>query len=187
MQVSQSVATNEQTLWLLAVRDHHDRDSFRLLFDHFAPRLKSMLIRRGNSAAGAEEIVQEAMLVVWRKAGQFDPQRAAASSWIYQIARNRAIDIARKERRPVPQELEIDEETTEDPAQVLALEQEVAQLRAALEKLPAKQRLAIEQAYLGEMTHQEIEAVSDVPLGTIKSRIRLGLERLRHTLGQSRS
>jgi RNA polymerase sigma-70 factor, ECF subfamily len=180
-------AINDQTAWLIAVRDHGDKACFRKLFDHFAPRLKSMLMRRGTGAATAEEIVQETLLAVWRKAAQFDPQRATASSWIYQIARNRAIDMARKERRPLPQELYNDEGVTDEPSLVLAYQQEVELLRSALAKLPEKQRTAVEQAYLGEMSHQEIESLGDVPLGTIKSRIRLGLERLRHSLVQARA
>ena len=96
---------SQQTKWMLAVRDNRDRTAFAALFDHFAPRLKGFIIRSGVSAHQAEEIVQDVMLTIWRKAAMFDPHRAQVSAWIYQIARNRQIDIARKENRPMPEEL----------------------------------------------------------------------------------
>ena len=90
--------------------------------------------------------------------------------------------MIRKERRPVPEELKLPETDEIDASQILAVEQDAAQLKAALAKLTPDQRAIIEQAYLGELTHQEISAQSGLPLGTVKSRIRLGLERLRHDL-----
>jgi len=173
---------NDQTIWMLAVRDKRDRSAFALLFDYFAPRLKAFVIRSGTSAGQAEEIVQDVMLTVWRKAALFDPHRSQTSAWIYQIARNRQIDLFRKNRRPVPEELDLDLSDEPDPSQIIAMEQEVGQLKDALARLKPNQREIIEQAYLGELTHQEISTQTGLPLGTIKSRIRLGLERLRHDL-----
>ncbi|WP_091431582.1 sigma-70 family RNA polymerase sigma factor [Aliiroseovarius sediminilitoris] len=173
---------SEQTIWMLAVRDKQDRDAFCALFDHFAPRLKGFIMRTGCSAPQAEEIVQDVMLTVWRKASMFDPHRAQVSAWIYQIARNRHIDIMRKESRPVPDELAEDPGAEPDASQILAVEQEAAKLKFALSSLRPEQREMIEKAYLGELTHQEISDQTGLPLGTIKSRIRLGLERLRHEL-----
>ena len=173
---------SEQTEWMLAIRDRRDKSAFAHLFDHFAPRLKGFVMRTGLGAAQAEEIVQDVMLTVWRKAEQFDPERAQVSAWIYQIARNRQIDILRKEKRPMPEELNQEPEPEPDAGQVFALEQEAGHLRKALHNLAPEQREAIEQAYLGDMTHQEISEQTGLPLGTIKSRIRLGLARLRHEL-----
>ncbi|MEZ5731707.1 MAG: sigma-70 family RNA polymerase sigma factor [Paracoccaceae bacterium] len=167
---------------MLAVRDRCDRHAFSALFDHFAPRLKGMIMRSGTSGHQAEEIVQEVMLTVWRKAAMFDPHRAQVSAWIYQIARNRQIDILRKERRPEPEELIEDPGAEPDASQILALEQESTELKNALSRLSGEQREMIEKAYLGELSHQEISTQTGLPLGTIKSRIRLGLERLRHEL-----
>mgnify|MGYP000155930188 CR=1 FL=1 len=177
---------SRETDCMLAVRDRRDRAAFAELFDHFAPRLKGFIMRRGTGAGQAGEIVQEVMLTVWHKADQFDPARAQVSAWIYQIARNRQIDIARKENRPLPEELAEDPEAEPDAAQMLALEQEAQHLKRALAKLKHDQREIIEQAYMGELTHQEISARTGLPLGTIKSRIRLGLERLRHDLKDMR-
>lgn len=171
---------------MIAVRDQRDKAAFGRLFDHFAPRLKGFVIRAGAPAAQAEDIVQDVMLTLWRKAHLFDPARAQVSSWIYQIARNRQIDIIRKEARPVPEALVPADEAGDDPdpdaGQALALDQETDKLRQALARLAPAQREMIERAYLGELTHSEIRDATGLPLGTIKSRIRLGLERLRHEL-----
>ena len=177
---------SEQTMWMLAIRDQRDRSAFGALFDHFAPRLKAFVMRSGIGSGQAEEIVQDVMLTVWRKAHLFDPHRAQVSAWIYQIARNRQIDVIRKERRPVPEELAEDPDAEPDASQILALEQEAGLLKAALAKLKPDQRDVIEKAYLGELSHQQISDETGLPLGTIKSRIRLGLDRLRYELKEIR-
>ncbi|MGR3712355.1 MAG: sigma-70 family RNA polymerase sigma factor [Shimia sp.] len=167
---------------MLAVRDARDKAAFASLFDHYAPRLKGMLMRKGCAHGQADEIVQEVMLTIWRKAAMFDPQRAQVSAWIYQIARNRHIDVIRKENRPIPEELAEDPDAEPDASQILGMEQEALQLRQALAQLKPAQREMIEAAYLGEMSHRELSEKTGLPLGTIKSRIRLGLEKLRHDL-----
>lgn len=179
---------SEQTIWMLAVRDQRDKRAFKRLFDHYAPRLKGFVMRAGAPAAQAEDIVQDVLLTVWRKAHLFDPSRAQVSSWIYQIARNRQIDVIRKEARPVPEALKPGDEADDeaDAGQAVALEEETELLRQALAKLAPAQREMIERAYLGELTHTEIREATGLPLGTIKSRIRLGLERLRHELKELR-
>ncbi|MEM8570622.1 MAG: sigma-70 family RNA polymerase sigma factor [Pseudomonadota bacterium] len=171
-----------QTLWLIAVRDRRDRAAFARLFDHFAPRIKAMLMRSGLRDGASEDVVQDVMLTVWKKAAQFDPHRAEASAWIYRIARNRQIDLARREKRPVPDELAEPSEVQQDAGQIVALDQEARRLREALDRLTPDQTAIIEKAFLGELTHSEISRETGLPLGTIKSRIRLGLDRLRHEL-----
>jgi RNA polymerase sigma-70 factor (ECF subfamily) len=176
------IKVSEQTVWMLAVRDDRDRNAFADLFDYFAPRLKGFIIKTGVSGAQAEEIVQDVMLTVWRKSAQFDPHRAQVSAWIYQIARNRQIDLIRKYNRPLPEELIESPGTESDAGQMLAMDQEAQHLKQALSKLNESQRHVIEKAYMGELTHQQISDQTGLPLGTIKSRIRLGLERLRAEL-----
>lgn len=179
---SASPELSETTTWMLAVRDRRDRACFAKLFDHFAPRLKGYLIRTGATPDLAEEIVQDVMLTLWRKADQFDPHRAQVSAWLYQIAKNRQIDLARRAARPLPEELAPEESSEVDASLVLALDQETSALKQALVRLQPAQRQMIEKAYLGELSHQEISAQTGLPLGTIKSRIRLGMERLKHEL-----
>jgi RNA polymerase sigma-70 factor (ECF subfamily) len=173
---------SQQTRWMLAVRDRRDKQAFSELFDFYAPRLKAFVNRSGVSSQQAEEVVQEVMLTIWRKAYMFDPHRAQVSAWIYQIARNRQIAMMRKENRPVPEELSVEYNDELDVGQVIALEQETEKLKQALEHMNQEQKLMIEKAYLGELTHQEISAQTGLPMGTVKSRIRLALERLRHEL-----
>lgn len=179
-------ALNPPTQWLQRVRDQRDKSAFHSLFGHFAPRLKTMFQRSGLPAAQAEELVQDVLLTVWRKADLFDAERAEASAWIYGIARNRMIDHIRKSRRPLPEDLLHEQEMSEHPAQAFAMEQEVSRLRLAVAKLPDDQRILIEHAYLGELSHSEIKDMTGLPLGTVKSRIRLGLDRLRHALKELR-
>ncbi|SMX44068.1 sigma-70 family RNA polymerase sigma factor [Pelagimonas varians] len=179
---SKDETLSDLTIWLLAVRDQRDKVAFGKLFDFLAPRLKGFVMRNGTAAAQAEDVVQDVMLTVWRKASMFDPHKAQASAWIYQIARNRHIDVARKENRPVPDELGEDPGQEPDASQILAVEQEASKLKQALQQLQPDQRAMIEKAYLGDLSHQEISTQTGLPLGTVKSRIRLGLGRLRTEL-----
>ncbi len=164
------------------IRDHADEDAFVVLFDHFAPRVKSFLMRSGADATMAEECAQEVMVTVWRKAAVFDPSRASVATWIFTIARNKKIDALRKQRRPEPEDLPWGPESEPDQAEVVELQQESAYLGQAIADLPEKQRDLIEKAFYGELTHSEIAAETGLPLGTIKSRIRLALDRLRHAM-----
>jgi len=173
---------SEETQAMLAIRDERDRAAFAKLFRLFAPRIKGFLIKGGCGAAQAEEIAQEAMLRVWHKAALYDPHRANVSAWIFTIARNARVDMLRREARPMPEEMKEEPGSEPDAGQIVALEQEATQLREAIAGLKPAQREVIERAYLGELTHQELSEEMGIPMGTIKSRIRLGLERLRHDL-----
>jgi len=165
-----------------AVRDDKDRAAFAELFSYFAPRVKSFLMKSGASPDLAEECTQEVMATLWNKAHMFDPAKASVSTWIFTIARNRKIDILRKQRRPEPEDLPWGPEAEPDQVEVMGLQQETEQLGRALGTLPVEQRELIERAYFGDLSHSEIAAETGLPLGTIKSRIRLALERLRHAM-----
>ncbi len=165
-----------------AVRDEKDRAAFAELFGYFAPRVKSFLMKSGASPDLAEECTQEVMATLWNKAHMFDPTKASVSTWIFTIARNRKIDILRKQRRPEPEELPWGPEAEPDQVEAMGLQQETEQLGRALATLPVEQRQLIERAYFGDLSHSEIAAETGLPLGTIKSRIRLALDRLRHAM-----
>lgn len=174
-----------QTDWtalVFRVRDDQDRAAFAALFRHFAPRVKAYLMKSGAGAAMAEECAQDVMATLWQKAHQFDPARASVATWIYTIARNRRIDILRKSMRPEPEELDWGPASEPDQADILEAQQETRRLGQALTALPAKQRALIERAYYGDLSHSEIAAETGLPLGTIKSRIRLALDRLRQEM-----
>lgn len=160
-----------------------DAAAFADLFHHFAPRIKAFLLKSGADMTLAEECMQDVMATVWRKAHLFDPTRASVATWIFTIARNRKIDLLRKSRRPEPEELPWGPEAGPEQLEVVALQQDSAKLARAMQDLPAKQRDLIERAFYGDLTHKEIADQTGLPLGTIKSRIRLAIERLRHSMG----
>lgn len=183
--VTDDKPTTEQTHWIdemLRVRDNRDKQAFSALFVHFAPRIKGYLIKSGADGTTAEECAQDVMTTLWRKADQFDPARASVSTWVFTIARNRRIDMLRRDRRPEPEDLFWGPEHEPEQSEVIELQQETARLVKAIAALPQNQRKLIEQAYFGDMTQSEIAQITGLPLGTIKSRIRLALDRLRHTL-----
>lgn len=161
-----------------------DRLAFADLFAHFAPRLKSYLRRQGAADAVAEDLVQDVMLTVWRRAQQFDRSKASLATWIFTIARNRRIDILRRERRP---EIDPDDPVlTPDPSVPADIEVEREQgaerLRAAIATLPAAQADLLRLAFFEEQSHSDIAAGTRLPLGTVKSRIRLAVQKLRAEL-----
>lgn len=170
-----------------AIATDRDRSALAALFGHFGPRIKAYLMRRGCDAGEAEEVVQEVMVTLWRRAETFDCRQANASTWVFTIARNKRIDMVRRERRP-----EID---PDDPALVPAENgsaergveraQEAARLRAAMASLPAEQRELLSLAFFEDKPHSTIAAESGLPLGTVKSRIRLAMVRLRKELGEA--
>ncbi|QKS10233.1 sigma-70 family RNA polymerase sigma factor [Pseudosulfitobacter pseudonitzschiae] len=183
--VSTRETAEKRSLWvdhMVRIHTSRDRAAFAELYDHFAPRVKGFLIKSGADASLAEECAQEVMVTVWAKAHLFDASRASVATWIFTIARNRKIDALRKQRRPEPEELTWGPEEEPAQADVIALQQESETLARAIAELPAQQRALLEKAYFGELTHSEIAAQTGLPLGTIKSRIRLALDRLRHAM-----
>ncbi|MBK5946515.1 RNA polymerase subunit sigma [Rhodobacter veldkampii DSM 11550] len=177
-----SVQDTDWTDAMLALRDRQDKAAFAALFRHFAPRVKAFLMKGGASAAQAEDHAQEVMATLWHKAHLYDPTRASVATWVFTIARNRRIDAIRRARRPEPEDLPWGPEPEPDQADALVLAQESNRLTEALAQLPPKQRELVERAYWGDLTHSELAVETGLPLGTIKSRIRLALDRLRHEL-----
>lgn len=182
MQVTDTSKRLEWVSHLEAIRDRQDQAAFAELFRHFAPRVKAFLMKSGSTAEFAEECTQDVMATLWRKAHMFDGSKASVSTWIFTIARNRKIDLIRKDRRPEPEEITWGPESEPNAADVMSQQEDSDKLSVALAKLPEKQRKLIERAYFGDLSHSEIAAETGLPLGTIKSRIRLALDRLRHSM-----
>lgn len=169
-----------------AIATRQDRAAFAELFTYFAPRVKAYLLRLGAAPAAAEDLAQETMLTVWRKAALFDPAKASMSTWIFTIARNLRIDALRRERYPeVPHE---DVADAADPApqadDVLLLAQNQARVRAAIDALPAEQAQVVRLSFFADKPHREIERELGIPLGTVKSRLRLAMRHIRSFLGE---
>ena len=167
---------------LQQVQKSQDPKAFAELFHYFAPRVKSFLIRSGASNSMAEDCAQEVMATVWLKAPLFDPSRASVSTWIFTIARNKNIDALRKQRRPEPEDLTWGPESEPEAVDILTLQQETEQLRLAMSVLPDAQLALLQKAYFGDLSHSEIAIETGLPLGTIKSRLRLALEKLRQSM-----
>ena len=165
-----------------AIALHQDQKAFAEVFRHFAPKVKAFLMKSGVDENMAEECVQDVMATLWHKSHLYDPARASTVTWIFTIARNRKIDLIRRYTRPAPEELSWAVTVEPDQADVIALRQDCARLTDALCDLPPKQRDVIERAYFGDLTHGEIAAKTGLSLGTIKSRLRLALEKLRHAM-----
>ena len=153
-----------------AIADRADKAAFAVLFAHFAPRLKSYLLLLGADPATAEEVAQEAMLMVWRKAGSFDRRQAGAGTWIFTIARNKRIDRLRRERRPEfdPNDPALIPDAAKTADQTVWATQIEGRLSVAIDKLPAEQYDLIRRAYFEDMSHREIAERFGLPLGTVK-------------------
>ena len=166
-----------------AIADDRDREAFADLFDHFAPRVKAYMRRLGAEPAAADDLVQDVMLTVWRRAGQFDPSKAGVATWIFTIARNRRIDIIRRERIDPNDPALVPDRDREADATV-EQKQHGARLRSAVAELPEEQARLLQLAYFEDKTHSVIADELDLPLGTVKSRIRLAMKKLRSQLAE---
>ena len=168
---------------ILAMATHGDRAAFATLFTRFAPRVKAYLLRLRLDGALAEEHAQEVLLTIWRKAAQFDPAPATAAAWIFTIARNLRIDTARRAQRTPLMPDPVDAPSPVPAADaVLAAEDRSARVRAALAALPTEQADVIGLAFFDDRLHADIERALGIPLGTVKSRLRLAMARLRGLL-----
>ncbi len=170
-----------------AIAAHQDRTAFAALFSYYAPRVKAYLVRLGCPDGQAEELAQETMLAVWRKAGRFDPAKAAPGTWIFTIARNLRIDQVRRERRPEldPDDPALVPASTPEADLVLQAKEHHALVHNALQALPPDQARVIALSFFEDKPHGEIAGELGLPLGTVKSRIRLAFARLRAALEQA--
>lgn len=163
-----------------------DRSAFIKIYKHFAPRVRSFLIGQNVAPAAADDVLQEVMLAVWNKAKLFNPEKAAPSTWIFAIARNKRIDRIRRETKPDldPEEPSLQPSAPEAADDDLLHGQRKTAIAAALAELPEEQRIVIEYSFMKGLSHGEIAEQLGLPLGTVKSRIRLAFGRLRTELGE---
>jgi RNA polymerase sigma-70 factor (ECF subfamily) len=169
---------------IVAVARQRDQKAFATLFAHFAPRVKTLALRLGAAPARAEELAQETLLTVWHKASLFDPAGASAAGWIYRIARNLLIDAARRDVREsshLPDAGDGGDEVL-PPDRIAVAREDERRVRAALTTLSDEQRQVLKLSFFEEKAHAEIAAELRLPLGTVKSRLRLAMKRLRELL-----
>ncbi|MGO7583493.1 sigma-70 family RNA polymerase sigma factor [Rhizobium ruizarguesonis] len=167
-----------------AVADDRDQQAFSILFDYFAPRLKAWLMRQRMTSGEAEELVQEIMIVLWHKADLYDATRSSLSTWLFRIARNRRIDMQRRANTRIFDETDPALQPPGDigAEEIIANDDRDAKIRAAVGQLPEEQRDMLRAAFFLGQSHSEIAESTGLPLGTVKSRIRLAFGKLRKVL-----
>ena len=185
---SRSADEDRLSRLLVAVGKNKDTAAFGALFETLAPRVRGFISRRASDRGTLEDVVQETFVNIWRKAHLYDPNKSAAATWIYSIARNVHIDFLRKTARYVVDATDPSfvADSAESPYQKFTHAREKERLRDALSQLPAEQREVLFLAFFGEKAHSEIAEELMLPLGTVKSRIRLALHRLRQDFGDKR-
>jgi RNA polymerase sigma factor (sigma-70 family) len=177
---------HEHAALVAAVAERRDRQSFTILFDFYVPRITTYFVRLGCDRAAAEELTQDVMVTLWRKADLFDPTKSSLATWLYRIARNRRIDVLRRDRVETvdPGEflLDVPDDTSPDVNAAIDAQSKEEVLRDALEALPAEHRSLVAMAFYEGLSHSEIATRTGLPLGTVKSRIRLSFTKLRRAL-----
>ena len=179
------LSADEAANLIEAIAARQDRTAFASLFRHFGPRIRAFLMRGGADAEAAQEAAQEAMILVWRKAASFDRSRASAATWIYTIARNKRIDLIRRSARPAIETedwLTVFAPEADDADKSVLAGQTYMRVQELLRDLSADQLTVIRMAFFEDKTHTAIAEELRLPLGTVKSRIRLALGRLREAL-----
>ncbi len=178
--------SNHDDAELLALIAEQDRQAFAALFERYAGRVKAFLMSGGAAAEDADEVAQEVMVTVWRKSAMFDPAKAAASTWIFAIARNRRIDMFRRKSRPAPDPEDPLFQPDPEPGglEELSARELQEQMRIGIAQLSEEQQVILRAAFYDGLTHGEIAVKFTLPLGTVKSRIRLSFKHLRGILGE---
>ena len=168
--------------YMYEVAYQQDKQAFGEIFKYFAPRLKSYFIKAGAIESQAEEIIQEVMIAIWTKASSYDRKKSSVSTWIYTIARNKRIDKIRKEKRHYMQEsdegLEMPIPSTQE--QDIFSVQLTKKIENCLQSLPIEQAELLKLSYFYEKTRTDISKELKIPLGTVKSRIRLALNKMKN-------
>lgn len=186
--ISDKMNAESMESYLVSIAESRDRNAFKKLFAAFAPKIKSFAMRNGVGPELAEEVVQETFIRVWRKAEQFDPTKASASTWLYTIARNQRIDLLRKRHRPEPdyEDPAFIPEPELQPTEVIVRNQEASRLKECIDALSPEQQEVLKLSFMEELPHVEVAEKLGIPLGTVKSRIRLAMKHIRSEIGDIR-
>lgn len=171
---------------LVAIGRERDQEAFKLIFEFFAPRIRTFIGRRGADRSGIEDVVQETFVNIWRKAHLYDADKASATTWVYTVARNARIDLLRKNAHPAVDlsDPALVADPVATPHQEMLHVEESARLERALAVLPPEQTEVLRLAFFADMPHGEVAEKLQLPLGTVKSRIRLALRRIRLEFGE---
>lgn len=164
--------------------ESHSRKAFIALFNHYAPKIKAFMVKGGFPLAQADELAQEVMLSIWKAYKNYDAKQASANTWVFTIARNKRIDALRKNSKPMPEphDFEVMQPVEKTPEDTVHHNEIADKIKIILETLPPEQSELITLSYYNNMTHSDIAAATNLPLGTIKSRLRLALGKLRKEL-----
>lgn len=162
-----------------------DRQAFQNLFEKYAPRVKSFMMRQGADPSTADDLAQETLLAVWRKASLYSIDKGSVTTWIFAIARNLRIDRLRKEQTwlELPEGYDQEASTEAQPDDVLAEQERRINMRRALDGLPPDQHEVVLMSFIEGLSHREIADRLELPVGTVKSRIRLAYFKLRNAVG----
>jgi len=184
LQVEPRPKASEFAACISRIANDRDQSAFEFLFRYFAPRIKSYCLKLGADGSAAEEIIQEAMVSIWRSAGQFDPSKAAPSTWIFTIARNLVIDRFRKSRRP---QFDLNDpalvpEDQLPPDRLIEQTELQENIRQIMDALSSNERNVLMLSFFENLSHFEISRRLSLPIGTVKSRIRLAFGKIRSKL-----
>jgi RNA polymerase sigma-70 factor (ECF subfamily) len=180
-------SVNETVVWLTSVGVVRDRNAFEKLYGYFAPRIKRYMMLHGADEASADDLAQETMVQIWRKACHYDPEKAAAATWIFRVARNLQIDRLRKQRL---HEVELTAAHTEQGDEGTGGHErfekrpDADRLRSMVGTLPDEQLEVVRLAFFEGLSHSEVSHQLSIPIGTVKSRLRLAFGKLRTGMGE---
>jgi len=180
-------AASDLAAMIVSVAERQDRTAFADLFGHFGPRIKGFMLKTGANDDLAEEVVQETMVTLWTKARLYDPAKAGASTWIFTIARNKRIDLLRRRNRPEPDPHDpmFQPDPPPDGEQALSTLEDQDRVRLAMKTLPAEQLEIVRLSFFEGLAHSAIAERLDLPLGTVKSRLRLAFKKVRESVGEN--
>ncbi|WP_238925410.1 sigma-70 family RNA polymerase sigma factor [Vibrio sp. S11_S32] len=190
---AQPLLPTDLTPYLILVAKHQDKHAFNVLFTFFAPKIKRFGISKLNSEALAKELIQETMTKVWRKAHLYHPDKSAATTWIYTIMRNTAFDMLRQIQSRSEESLSDDIwpldsiiDSAHNTEQTHQFEDHLLSkhLLLHLDRLPEAQQQVIRGLYYQDLSQEQLAQHLDIPIGTIKSRLRLALEKLKQYMGE---